>query len=296
MARFSAERVERTLVDAEGIRLHLHVWSPAKPKAALLLLHGIGEYAGRYEALAQALVAVGVAVYAPDQRGHGLTGVEQWGGDLTRLGRLGKGGMRAVVRDIRLVTEQIREEHPKLPIVLLGHSWGSLSAQIALNQRSGDYAAAVLTGTAWRMPGWLNSGDLNKRHRSTGDTGYEWLSRDERVAEAFRDDPLTFPAKVLKLFGIADSLRLYGRPARHMTDIPLLIMIGEEDSLGGDRSVQRLAEDYVRRAGLSDVEVMVYGGARHEVFNEVNQQQVRDDLIEWLRQRIPALSRRGGRS
>jgi alpha-beta hydrolase superfamily lysophospholipase len=63
-------------------------------------------------------------------------------------------------------------------------------------------------------------------------------------------------------------------------------MIGSEDPLGGETSVQHLADDYINRGGLTDVEVVVYTSARHEVFNETNQQEVRNDLVAWLEQRL----------
>jgi alpha-beta hydrolase superfamily lysophospholipase len=87
---------------------------------------------------------------------------------------------------------------------------------------------------------------------------------------------------------VVDGLRLFGRPARDLPDRPMLIQIGSEDSLGGEKSVHKLADAYRHRSGLSDVEVIVYPGARHEVFNETNQDAVRADLIAWLDARIPA--------
>jgi alpha-beta hydrolase superfamily lysophospholipase len=68
----------------------------------------------------------------------------------------------------------------------------------------------------------------------------------------------------------------------------MLIQIGGEDSLGGEKSVGRLANAYRRRSGLTDVQVIVYPDARHEVFNETNKTEVQRDLIAWLDARIPA--------
>jgi alpha-beta hydrolase superfamily lysophospholipase len=68
--------------------------------------------------------------------------------------------------------------------------------------------------------------------------------------------------------------------------VPLLIMVGDDDPLGGEKSAKKLADAYLRKGGLSDVELIVYPGARHEVFNETNQQEVRDDLIAWLDSRL----------
>ncbi len=283
MATGGVTRDERTFADAEGVTVHYYVWTARQPRGILQLEHGLGEYATRYEALAQALVAAGYSVYADDHRGHGQTGLGQYGGDAAKLGRLGPGGLRAAIADIRQLTTIIRAENPDVPLAILGHSWGSLMLQTILNEHAGDYDAAVLTGTAYRRPGSMNAGQLNAKHKHLGTTGYEWLSRDPAVSQAFLDDPLTFYADVLKLFGLADALRLFGVPTKHIEkDLPLLIAIGSEDPLGGERSVRKLAEAYLSRSKLTDVEVDIYAGARHEVFNETNRAEVTADLIAWL--------------
>ena len=279
-----------TFVDAEGVTIHYYVWKAKKPRAVLQLAHGLGEYASRYEALAQFLVAKGISVYANDHRGHGETGLEQWGGDLTKLGKPGPGGIRAEVADLHQFTGIIRAENPGIPLAYFGHSWGSLLGQKLINDHSADFDAIVLSGTAQRVPGQMNAGQLNANHKHLGTTGYEWLSRDPAVSQAFLDDKLTFYADTLKLFGLVDGLRLFGRTKVLAKDVPLLIIIGSEDPLGGETSVSRLADDYVQRGQLSDVEVVVYSGGRHEMFNETNQAEVRADLLLWLEERLQLTS------
>jgi alpha-beta hydrolase superfamily lysophospholipase len=257
----------------------------------LQLAHGLGEYAARYEYFAQSLVAAGYAVYADDHRGHGQTGLEQHGGDYSKLGKLGPGGIRAAVDDLSHLTRIIKAEHPDLPVAFLGHSWGSLLGQRLMNEHIGEFVAVVFTGTANRVPGQMNGGDLNKLHKSLGTTGYEWLSRDPKVSAAFLADPLCFYADALKLFGVIDGLRLFGRPAQPMpADVPLLIMIGSEDSLGGEASVHNLADSYISRGRLTDVEVLIYNEARHEIFNETNKDEVIRDLVAWLDGRVTTSS------
>jgi alpha-beta hydrolase superfamily lysophospholipase len=284
-------RTEHTFVDDGGVTNHYYVWRARSPKAVVQIVHGIGEYATRYEPLAQALAAAGYTVYAGDYRGHGATGVHQYDGDLSQLGRPGPGGVRAIIRGMRQLRNIAHDESPGLPVVLLGHSMGSLLGQRLLNQTADDYDLVIFSGTAYRTLLHMNSGDLAKRHRVPGGNGHEWLSRDPAVAEAFRDDPLTFDAKVAKLFGIADGLRLLGRPRRLSHGIPMLILIGSEDPLGGPRSVELLAEAYRTRGGLTDVTVIVYPEGRHEMFNELNQEDVRHDVISWLDARVAAAAR-----
>jgi alpha-beta hydrolase superfamily lysophospholipase len=275
-------------IDAHGVTIAYDV-HPARtsPRAVVQLLHGVGEHAGRYGALAAALADAGFTVYADDHRGHGRTGMAQWH-DAARLGRLGPGGHRAAVDAVWQFTRLIRAENPDLPLVLLGHSWGSFLAQILVNRHPDAYDAVVLSGSALRIPGSLNAGDLNARWKADGAMGTEWLSSDHAVGRAFLDDPLTTTRPLLALFGPLDALRLFGRPRKNLgRDLPLLLMVGAEDSVGGPRSVHRLAAAYRDRSGLTDVTTLVYPGARHEIFNETVQADVRADLLAWLDTRFP---------
>ena len=277
-----------TYTDDFGVSITYFTWLVDRPRGVVQLVHGVGEHAQRYALIATRLNEAGYTVYADDHRGHGQTGVTQYGGDLSRLGRLGLGGMRAAVAGVRQLSGIIRTDHAGLPLVLLGHSWGSFMAQMIVNAHATDYDAVVLSGTAYRMPGYLDGGDLNRRHKHLGDTGVEWLSRDPEVARAFVEDPLTTSTPLAKLFGVREAARLFGRPSRDLPpSLPLLILVGGDDTVGGERSARMLARAYSRRSGLRDIRVIVYPGARHEVFNETNREDVFDDLIRWLRKRIP---------
>jgi alpha-beta hydrolase superfamily lysophospholipase len=251
------------------------------------LLHGVGEHAGRYGTLIASLTEAGFTVYADDHRGHGRTGIRQHNHP-AKLGRLGKGGIRAAKEAIWQLTWIIREEHPDLPIVLLGHSWGSFLAQMLVNDHPEAWDAVILSGSALRTPASLNAAPLNARWKAQDATGLEWLSRDPTVWKEFSDDPLTTDVPLLKLFGPIEAARLYGRPRRDLgRDIPMLLMVGRDDPVGGPRSVHKLADEYRTRSGLTDVTTLVYPDARHEIFNELQQSEVRADLLAWLDTRIP---------
>jgi alpha-beta hydrolase superfamily lysophospholipase len=271
-----------SFTDDEGVVIETFEWAVQSPRAVVQISHGIGEHSGRYGALARDLNRAGFTVVSDDHRGHGVTGMRQWGNP-ERLGRLGPGGLRATVAAIGRFRDLTKERFPEVPLVLVAHSWGSLMAQIALNGRPDAYDGVVLTGTAYRRPGFMDAGDLNRRHRSLGSTGAEWLSRDPAVARAWVADPLTFPAATTRLLGLRDALRLLGRPAKALpASLPLLLQVGSDDTLGGRRSVERLATVYRERSGLRDVTVRVYEGARHEVFNETNRDEVIADLVSWI--------------
>jgi alpha-beta hydrolase superfamily lysophospholipase len=278
----------REFTDAHGIAIVYDVHPAAgEARGVVQLLHGVGEHAGRYVALIAALTEAGFHVYADDHRGHGRTGIRQHDGP-AKLGRLGAGGIRAAEAAIWQLTGIIRDEHPDLPLVLLGHSWGSFLAQMLVNDHPEAWDAVILSGSALRMPGSLNAAPLNARWATPDATGLEWLSRDPEVWTAFHDDPLTTEVPLLKLFGPIEAAKLYGRPRRDLGhDIPMLLLVGRDDPVGGPRSVHKLADEYRSRSGLTDITTLVYPDARHEIFAELNQAEVRADVLSWLDARIP---------
>lgn len=284
----------REFIDAHGVAIVYDV-HPAvgTPRGVVQLLHGVGEHAGRYPALVRSLTGAGFIVYADDHRGHGRTGIRQHGGP-ARLGRLGKGGLRAAEDAIWQLTGIIRDENPDLPLVLLGHSWGSFLAQKLVNHHPEAWDAVILSGSALLTPRSINAAPLNARWAKTeGATGLEWLSRDPAVWAAFGDDPLTTDVPLLTLFGPIEAARLYGRPAKDLPskagrDIPILLLVGRDDPVGGPRSVHKLADAYRSRSGLTDVTTLVYPDARHEIFNEWQQDEVRADVLSWLDTRVPS--------
>jgi alpha-beta hydrolase superfamily lysophospholipase len=282
-------RREATFTDRWGVEITYDVYSLDDTKEArgvVLLVHGIGDHASRYAHVAAAFNSAGFIVYAPDVRGHGRSGVKATAGDLTKLGHLGEGRLAGAIEDMVQLTEIIRRENPGLPAVFLGHSMGSIHGQILLNDHAGDYQAVIFTGACSRTLGNMAAGDLNKPFKGDGSTGHEWLSRDPAIWQDFKNDPWTFDADVLKIYGLVDGLKLFGRPQAGMAEVPILIAVGQDDSLGGEKSALKLADDYIKRASQTDVSVIVYPGARHEVFNETNKEQVLDDVISWLSERV----------
>ncbi|MFT4233130.1 MAG: alpha/beta fold hydrolase [Leucobacter sp.] len=277
---------EFSYVDVHGVEILVYEWTAADPVGVVQISHGIGEHAKRYDAFAQYLVGAGFTVYADDHRGHGETGRRQHDGDLSKLGRLGPGGLQAAEAAVLQLTGIIRERHRDLPLVMFAHSWGSLMAQRILNEHPRAWDALVLSGTAFRTFKHLESGKLNARWAGPDASGFEWLSRDPETARAFAADPLCFDADTAKLLGVPDTLRLLGKPAHGLaSDMPILIVSGGEDPLCRGDGLRLLAEAY-RKRGVRDVTVKIYPGARHETLNEINRDDVFADLSTWMLDRV----------
>lgn len=281
--------IQKVFNDISGVEIYIYEWPVANPKAVIQIAHGLGEHARRYDQMAATLNRAGFSVYADDHRGHGQTGLRQIATNKTRsLGRLGVGGMEATVDQVREFSKLIKLENPDKKLILVGHSWGSFIAQKIINKNSELYDAVVLSGSALTMPGYLATGDFNKVWKKLpGSTGYEWLSRDVEVQKKFVEDPLTFLAAAMKVFGISNALKLFGKPSKNVrSDLPILVQVGEADPIGGEYSNKALVDAYRRNSGTKDIELFVYHDARHEIYNELNKEEIIGDLIKWINSRI----------
>jgi alpha-beta hydrolase superfamily lysophospholipase len=281
--------IQRSFKDDFEVEIFFYEWPVADPKAVIQIAHGLGEHARRYDKMAAALNRSGFSVYADDHRGHGQTGLLQVSSKQTKkLGNLGPGGMDAAYKQVSDFTKIIKDENPGKPIILLGHSWGSFIAQKIINKNSGMYDAVVLSGSALTMPGYIATGDFNKVWKKLpGSTGYEWLSRDVEIQKRFVADPLTFLAAAMQVLGVKNSFKMFGKPSKNVrSDLPILVQVGEADPIGGEFSNKALVEAYRKYSGIQDIELFVYHDARHEIYNELNKDEVIQDLIDWINLRI----------
>jgi alpha-beta hydrolase superfamily lysophospholipase len=281
--------IQRSFKDDFGVEIMFYEWPVANPKAIVQIAHGLGEHARRYDNMAAVLNRAGFSVYADDHRGHGQTGVTQLENkQIKKLGNLGPGGMDATYKQVADFSKLIKAENLGKKLVLLGHSWGSFIAQKIINNASDFYDAVVLSGSALTMPGYLATGDFNKVWKKLpGSTGYEWLSRDVDIQKKFVADPLTFLAAAMQVFGVSNSLKLFGTPSKQVrSDLPILVQVGQADPIGGEYSNKALVKAYRKNAGINDIELFVYHDARHEIYNELNKDQIIQDLIDWINIRI----------
>jgi len=283
----SVTRETSSVADHAGVEIFYDAYRPdGQPRAVVQILHGWAEHAGRYQRLAEALVAAGFAVYVDDHRGHGRTGAAAGG-----IGDLGADAPDGVVLATRAVTERIRSDLPGVPLVLLGHSWGSFLGQQYLRHWGADLQAAVLTGTTARTAASASGGPRNLNERfEPARTAYDWLSRDAAEVDLYVADPWcgfeVIRPPAASSSGAPNAVRRERLlPERADADIPsalpVLILNGCDDPIGGDVGGQALAQQY-RDVGMTDVELQVYDGARHELFNEINRDEVTADLLAWL--------------
>lgn len=296
------------------------IWLPdAEPVAAVQIVHGMAEHSARYAAFAAALVEVGYVVYANDLRGHGRTA-----GDLAKVGHFAdRHGWELAVADLMSVTDRINEDHPELPVVLLGHSMGEVLARDYAGRHGERFAGLVLMGSQGD-PGPLGAVGSTlsrlerrlrgRRHRSRlmnsmifgafngsfapNRTAFDWLSRDDAAVDAYVDDPWCgFVCTTTFYRDLVAAVRAVNRAeglAGTPEDLPILVMAGQADPSSHRGKVVRQVCGLYSAVGVRDVSGRIYEGARHELLHETNRDQVVADLIGWLS--THAISRTGRRT
>lgn len=256
-------------LELDGGRVVVHAWDGEAPRYLALIAHGYGEHARRYDHLAERLVGHGASVYAPDHPGHGRSRGE----------RALIGDVDSLVADLARAAEVARREHPGLPLVLIGHSMGGLiAARFAQTSGGARPAALVLSGPAiGRNPAIEALMAMDPLPDVPIDP--DVLSRDPAVGRAYAEDPLVyhgpFRRETLQAFGAAvERLASGGR----LGPYPVLWIHGAEDQLvplaGTREAIERLRGERL--------EERIYEGARHEVFNETNREQVIDDVLAFI--------------
>ena len=278
-----------TFDGSDGQSIHVYRWTgDGTPRAIVQLAHGMGEHAARYRRFAEALTDAGYVVYANDHRGHGRTA-----GGPEHYGELGPAGWAGLVADIGTLGKRAREEHPDTSLILFGHSMGSFALQQFLIGHSGDVDAAVLSGTS--ALDVIGAGidpdaevDLSAFNApfEPAPTEYEWLSRDRAEVDAYvADDACGFGLDATAARGMLEgtaSTSDLDSIARVRADLPIYLMSGDADPLAGGGELIELVAQRYRDAGVDDVFVARYPGARHEILNEINRDVVTADLIAWL--------------
>lgn len=264
--------------NADGSRIVAYRWRLARrPRACVVIAHGMAEHARRYDRFARALNAAGYDVVAPDHRAHGATSGPHG------LGDFGAAGWDGLVADLHQIVELAAASTPGVDVVLFGHSMGAGAAQQFAPEGSQKIAALVLSGTTLRRPG--DPVPAYNQRFEPARTRYDWLSRDPVEVDAYVADRLCgFEGQTVRNgFDRNDPRR--GDPARLARirpDLPVLIVVGADDPVhDGLAGVHRLERAW-RDAGVRRIDTRVYPGGRHEMLNELNRDEVTADIIAWL--------------
>lgn len=287
--------------------IHVCRWTPeSKPVAVVQIVHGIAEYAERYDEFARYLNGLGYLVVAEDHMGHGKS--------INSQGIQGyfHGGWFTAVDDTYELLQMTRREFPDIPYVLFGHSMGSFMSRTILSKYpNSGISAAILCGTGWQTRGILTSaiGMCQLVCRMKGEqkpsseleklvfanynqkvehprTPVDWLTRDSRIVDEYIADPLCgFTPTAGLMRELMRGIRFVQQPenlAAMKKELPVLFVSGGDDPVGSyGKGVLHAAEAF-RKSGVQHVTCKIYPLGRHEILNEINREEIYQDISSWI--------------
>jgi acylglycerol lipase len=262
--------------------IYYQAWLPdGNVKAILFLVHGLGEYCGRYTNHVNHFVPLGYAVYGLDHLGHGKSD-----------------GEREVIKRFTDYTEpltryykMVKDWHPDKPVFIFGHSLGGLITCCYLLEHQADFKGAILSAPAVKIsdsisPMTVTMGKILSRIAPKAGVmalDASGISRDPDVVKAYVNDPLIFHGKTPARLA-AEILKAMMRVNAKMEKImlPFIIVQGSEDKLVDSRGAQML----YNKAGSRDKTLKVYEGLYHEIHSEPERSIMFKDVEDWLDARV----------
>lgn len=282
----------------EGKELACYIWDDCvAPKGVIQIIHGMQEHAKRYDGFAQYMNRMDYIVFASDLRAHGKTA-----GSVEKLGHTNTDLFAEVVQDQIMIAKRLKKDYKK-PIIVLGHSFGSFITQ-RLIQLSDIPSKVILSGTAYTKTCQIKLGkffanhicnkqgadapakiieDMSFRKYGKKFLNGNWLSRDEKKCKAYREDEYCgtpFPAGFYRSM-FNNLLKNYEQIDQIRPNLPIFIISGDEDAVSKNG---KLAEKLclVYRKAHKQAEMKIYHGARHELINETNKEEVYNDILDFI--------------
>ena len=282
-----------------------------KPRAVVQIAHGIAEHIDRYRPFMEFLADNGFVAAGNDHLGHGKSiRVPEEQGFFAE-----KDGWWRVVDDMDKLHDIMSNEYPELPYVLFGHSMGSFLTRTYLIKHPDKYDGVILSGTGHQSPALVLGGNvaasvMAKLNGAMGDgtkldslafgsylskienprTKFDWLSRDAEQVDKYIADPLCgFVGKIGLYRDMMHGIKFITDKkniAQMNKEKPVYFMSGDGDPVGDyGKGVERAYKAFCD-AGLHDVFMRLYPGGRHEMLNETNKEQVYQDILNWLNEKI----------
>lgn len=283
----------------------------SKPRAVVQIAHGIAEHIDRYRPFMEFLADKGFVVAGNDHLGHGKSiRVPEEQGFFAE-----KDGWWRVGDDMDKLHDIISNEYPELPYVLFGHSMGSFLTRTYLIKHPDKYDGVILSGTGHQSQALVLGGNaaasvMAKLSGAMGDgakldslafgtylnkienprTKFDWLSRDTEQVDKYIADPLCgFVGKIGLYRDMMQGIKFITDKkniAQMNKEKPVYFMSGDGDPVGDyGKGVERAYKAFCD-AGLHDVFMRLYPGGRHEMLNETNKEQVYQDILSWLNEKI----------
>lgn len=267
---------------AGGLSIFTRSWQPEEtPRGVVVIVHGFNSHSGQYLWTAEQFTKKGLAVYALDLRGRGRSEGERFYVEK----------IEDFTDDVETLVQQAKSENPGLPVFMLGHSAGGITACIYALDHQDEIDGLICESFAYELPvpdivlTFLKGLSYITPHTHVFSLNNKDFSRDEKVVEEMNNDILikgeSQPAQTAKvLLNAAERLT---EEFPNIT-LPVLIIHGTEDKATKPSGSQHFYE----RAGSNDKTLKLYEGHFHDMLNDLDKEVVMADIQNWIDERIPA--------
>ncbi len=275
-------------------------------RGIIQICHGMCEYILRYKDFAREMCRNGFLVCGNDHIGHGKSVENDDGLGYTAE----RDGAMVMVHDARMVSGIARQLYPNIPFILLGHSMGSFVARRYIELYGKEIDGAIIVGTGGpesptamgkllakliikakgehhrsKLLDKIAFGSYNKKFKDEKDQN-SWLSRDEEIRQKYAEDKyctFKFTARgFYDLFDLLGSVSDKDWAENLPKGLPVLLMSGDMDPVGNyGKGVEKVYK-MMAKAGMTDVTIRLYNGARHELLNETSRREIIEHTLDWI--------------
>jgi acylglycerol lipase len=272
------ENIER----AGGLKVFVRSWRPnGKPRGVVAIVHGFNSHSGQYQWVADQFAAGGLSVYALDLRGRGKSEGERF--YVERI--------EDYVSDLAALVRLAKSREPGLPVFLLGHSAGGVTACVYALEHQAELAGLICESFAYQVPApdfalaILKGLSHVAPHAHVLRLKNEDFSRDPNVVQQMNDDPLIAhevqPTQTVAALVHADERLKKEFP---LITLPLLVLHGTSDKATKPSGSQFFYD----HAGSADKKLKLYEGHFHDLLNDIGKEAVMADIRSWIDARLPA--------
>ena len=267
-----------------GLKIFTRSWAAAgAPRAVLVIVHGFNSHSGQYLWAAEEFAAHGLAVYALDLPGRGRSEGERFYAEK----------IEDYTDNVQTLVLQAKAAHPGLPVYVLGHSAGGVTACVYTLDHQAEIDGLICESFAYELPvpdlllSFLKGLSHITPHTHVFKLNNKDFSRDAAVVESMNADPLikdeSQPAQTAAAMVRADERLKKEFP---LITLPVLILHGTEDHATKPSG----SEHFYEQAGSQDKTLKLYEGHFHDLLNDLDKEVVMADIQNWLDERIPAQS------
>lgn len=291
----------KIISEQDGLKLSALLMEPTKkPKAIIQISHGMAEHKERYIPFMEYLQKQGYIVIISDHRGHGESVRKK-----DDLGYFYEKKADYIVEDQHQITLWMKEKYPNLPVILFGHSMGSMVVRKYIKKYDNEIDKLIVCGSPSNNP-LTNIGLLvdnlltvfyGDSHRSkllqkmtfgsySKKLDNDWICTNEAIVREYNTCPKCGFIFTLNgfhnLFHLVKDIYSKKGWVKQQLTLPILFIAGEEDPVIGNLAKWEESQQFLKDLGYINLKAISYPGLRHEILNEINQEVVFKDIVKWI--------------